>query len=62
MISKCHTTYCLVYYTKYKSQKDEHMRTERKKIWKGSKSNKVGCFNIYIFVFVFLSRTIEEDR
>ena len=42
-----------------KHKKDEHTRIERKKIWKKSKRNRVGCSNIYIFAFAFLSNIVE---
>ena len=45
-----------------KHKKDEHTRVKRKEIRKKSKKNRVSCFNIYIVVFAFLSRTVEKGR
>ena len=43
-------------------KKMETRESKERKFEKKSKRNRVSCFNIYIFVFAFLSSTVEVGR
>ena len=61
MINKYHTRHCSVdeiQNTKKMNTRESKERKFEKKI----KRNRVSCFNIYLVVFTFLSRTAEKGR